>query len=60
MDISPEGALFVTGSEDGILRLGESASGRVTVHVSPNLWWLHVKNPAVKVDNLTIVTISGY
>ena len=31
MDVSPEGALFVTGSEDGILRLGESATGRVTV-----------------------------
>lgn len=31
MDVSPEGALFVAGSEDGTLRIGETESGRITV-----------------------------
>ncbi|KAF9297284.1 hypothetical protein BGZ74_009940 [Mortierella antarctica] len=30
LDVSPEGALFVTGSEDGIIRVGETESGRMT------------------------------
>ncbi|KAF9327477.1 hypothetical protein BG006_009226, partial [Podila minutissima] len=30
LDVSPEGALFVTGSEDGIIRIGETESGRMT------------------------------
>ncbi|KAG0287842.1 hypothetical protein BGZ98_004459 [Dissophora globulifera] len=30
VDVSPEGALFVTGSEDGTMRIGETESGRLT------------------------------
>ncbi|KAF9417670.1 hypothetical protein BGZ94_009905 [Podila epigama] len=33
LDVSPEGALFVTGSEDGILWVGETESGRMTGHL---------------------------
>ncbi|KAF9189495.1 Proteasomal ATPase-associated factor 1 [Haplosporangium sp. Z 767] len=29
LDLSPEGALFVTGSEDGALRIGETETGRL-------------------------------
>ncbi|KAG0259823.1 Proteasomal ATPase-associated factor 1 [Mortierella polycephala] len=29
LDLSPEGALFVTGSEDGTLRIGETETGRL-------------------------------
>ncbi|KAF8929427.1 hypothetical protein BGZ58_008951, partial [Dissophora ornata] len=32
LDVSPEGALFVAGSEDGILRIGETETGRMTHH----------------------------
>ncbi|KAF8986481.1 Proteasomal ATPase-associated factor 1 [Entomortierella lignicola] len=30
LDVSPEGALFVIGSDDGTLRIGETESGRMT------------------------------
>ncbi|KAF9361255.1 Proteasomal ATPase-associated factor 1 [Mortierella sp. AD094] len=30
LDVSPEGALFVIGSEDGTIRIGETESGRMT------------------------------
>ncbi|GJJ69971.1 proteasomal ATPase-associated factor 1 [Entomortierella parvispora] len=41
MDVSPEGALFVTGSEDGILRLGESATGRVTKELKGHVQYVN-------------------
>ncbi|KAF9931543.1 Proteasomal ATPase-associated factor 1 [Modicella reniformis] len=31
LDVSPEGALFVVGSEDGTIRIGETESERITV-----------------------------
>lgn len=34
--MSPEGALFVAGSEDGTLRIGETDSGRITVSRDEN------------------------
>ncbi|KAF9970138.1 hypothetical protein BGZ73_007262, partial [Actinomortierella ambigua] len=30
LDVSPEGGLFITGSEDGTLRVGETASGAIS------------------------------
>ncbi|KAG0052943.1 Proteasomal ATPase-associated factor 1 [Gryganskiella cystojenkinii] len=41
LDVSPEGALFVTGSEDGILRVGESATGRVTKELKGHLQYVN-------------------
>ncbi|KAF8932935.1 Proteasomal ATPase-associated factor 1 [Haplosporangium bisporale] len=41
LDVSPEGALFVTGSEDGILRVGETESGRMTQELKGHLQYIN-------------------
>ncbi|KAG0017413.1 Proteasomal ATPase-associated factor 1 [Podila clonocystis] len=41
LDVSPEGALFVTGSEDGILRVGETESGRMTQELKGHLQYVN-------------------
>ncbi|KAG0300857.1 Proteasomal ATPase-associated factor 1 [Linnemannia gamsii] len=41
MDVSPEGALFVTGSEDGILRIGETESGRITQELKAHIQYIN-------------------
>ncbi|KAF9544288.1 Proteasomal ATPase-associated factor 1 [Mortierella hygrophila] len=41
MDVSPEGALFVTGSEDGTLRIGETDSGRITQELKAHIQYVN-------------------
>ncbi|KAG0278836.1 Proteasomal ATPase-associated factor 1 [Linnemannia gamsii] len=41
MDVSPEGALFVTGSEDGTLRIGETESGRITQELKAHIQYVN-------------------
>ncbi|KAF9318957.1 hypothetical protein BG003_010261 [Podila horticola] len=41
LDVSPEGAMFVTGSEDGILRVGETESGRMTQELKGHLQYVN-------------------
>ncbi|KAF9434866.1 Proteasomal ATPase-associated factor 1 [Entomortierella beljakovae] len=37
LDVSPEGALFVTGSEDGTLRIGETGTGRIVKEIKAHI-----------------------
>lgn len=41
MDVSPEGALFVAGSEDGTLRIGETESGRITQELKAHIQYVN-------------------
>ncbi|KAF9991876.1 hypothetical protein BGZ79_003876, partial [Entomortierella chlamydospora] len=41
LDISPEGALFVTGSEDGTIRIGEAESGRMTQELKGHVQYVN-------------------
>ncbi|KAF9099477.1 Proteasomal ATPase-associated factor 1 [Mortierella sp. AD031] len=41
VDMSPEGALFVAGSEDGTLRIGETESGRITQEVKAHIQYVN-------------------
>ncbi|KAI8594868.1 WD40-repeat-containing domain protein [Dissophora ornata] len=41
LDVSPEGALFVAGSEDGILRIGETETGRMTQELKGHLQYVN-------------------
>ncbi|KAF9123339.1 Proteasomal ATPase-associated factor 1 [Mortierella sp. 14UC] len=41
MDVSPEGALFVSGSEDGTLRIGETESGRITQEIKAHIQYVN-------------------
>ncbi|KAK3811991.1 MAG: WD40-repeat-containing domain protein [Benniella sp.] len=37
LDVSPEGAFFVVGSEDGTIRIGETETGRITQELKGHL-----------------------
>ncbi|KAG0367931.1 Proteasomal ATPase-associated factor 1 [Mortierella sp. AD032] len=41
MDVSPQGALFVTGSEDGTLRIGEIESGRISQELKAHFQYVN-------------------
>ncbi|KAF9396163.1 Proteasomal ATPase-associated factor 1 [Mortierella sp. AD011] len=41
LDVSPEGALFVTGSEDGTIRIGEAESGRMTQELKGHVQYVN-------------------
>ncbi|KAG0272762.1 Proteasomal ATPase-associated factor 1 [Linnemannia exigua] len=41
MDVSPQGALFVAGSEDGTLRIGETESGRITQELKAHIQYVN-------------------
>ncbi|KAF9116968.1 Proteasomal ATPase-associated factor 1 [Mortierella sp. AM989] len=41
LDVSPEGALFVTGSEDGTIRIGETESGRMIQELKGHIQYVN-------------------
>ncbi|KAG0238293.1 Proteasomal ATPase-associated factor 1 [Mortierella sp. GBA43] len=42
LDVSPEGALFVVGSEDGTIRIGETETGRITQELKGHLQYANI------------------
>ncbi|KAF9905957.1 Proteasomal ATPase-associated factor 1, partial [Lobosporangium transversale] len=41
LDVSPEGALFVIGTEDGTIRIGESETGRITQELKGHIQYVN-------------------